>query len=137
MIEKTYMDIALEDYETAKDLSKMGRLNPSIRYIQQFVEKSLKHIICQNGDPSDERLLRTHNLPALAKRVERILSVQYSKEDKNWFSILKSLYFNVSYPGDNYEDVDEERVQDALTWVQTFKILVQEQISEFGNSTGS
>lgn len=124
MIEKSYMDIAIEDYETALDLRTLNRLNPCVKYIQQFVGKSLKHIVCLNGDPNDERLLGSHNVPVIAKRVEQILAVKYSKEDKQWFSILKGLYFNTSYPGDNYEEVDEERVDDALIWVKGFRVLI-------------
>ena len=126
MKDKTYMDIALEDYDTAFDLRGLNRLNPCVKYVQQFVEKSLKHIICLNADPKDERLLGTHNLPVIANRVEEILGIKHSKEDKQWFSILKGLYFNTSYPGDNYEEVDKERADDILLWVKDFRLRIEE-----------
>ena len=121
MIEKSYKDIAIEDYDTALDLYKLGRFNPCAKFAQQFVEKCLKHIICTNGDSDDERILGTHNLPVLANRVEEIKGIKFSKTDKQWFSILKGLYFNVSYPGDNYEQVDEERASDIIIWLKEFK----------------
>ena len=40
MIDKTYMDIAMEDYDTAFDLRNLGRLNPCVKFAQQFVERT-------------------------------------------------------------------------------------------------
>ena len=124
---KTYHQIAQEDYETARFLLDGNRLNPSIEYIQQFVEKSFKEIIVRKGDSEsdeDKLLLGSHNLSRLAQRVEKLMEVKFSKEENLYLRALRNVYFSTSCPGDSYEDIDKETATDMFEWCTEFKVKV-------------
>ena len=124
--DKTYRDIACDDYETAIILMNNGRLNPCARYFQQYVEKTMKQIIVDKGDPenqSDMKLLGTHNLVSLAKRVEELEGIRYTNDDYRYFRDLRGLYFTTSYPGDSYDEIDTETAEDIAKWCLRFREL--------------
>ena len=124
MKSKSYGEIAAEDFKTAEYLFDGRLFNPSVKYMQQFVEKCFKEIIVRLGNPEsneDILLLRTHNINSLAKRVEELLGITFSREDNLHFRSLNGLYFTTTYPGDSYEDVDAETATEALEWCRGFK----------------
>ena len=100
-------------------------------YCEQFVEKALKHIININinCEPSDIALIQSHKVVQLAKRVEQILNIHYSREDYNMFRRLQGYYFDLNYPGDRYEDIDKEETDDVIQWLKNFKIVIEQQLS--------
>ena len=135
MKNKTHHQIAQEDYETARFLLDGNRLNPGIKYIQQFVEKSFKEIIVRKGDSEsdeDKLLLGSHNLSRLAQRVERLMEVKFDKEEKLYLRALRNVYFSTSYPGDSYEDIDKETATDMFEWCTKFKTKVDMLIEKTG-----
>ena len=122
---KTYMDIALDDYARVHRNFEAGDSNACLRYCEQFVEKALKHIIDKNLNSDrvaeDKELLSSHRVAQLARRVEEILGVEYSKEDYRVFRNLQSYYYDLSYPSDRYEDVDIEEAKYVVDWLEGFK----------------
>ena len=126
----SYKELALLDYKGAIALKELSLYNLSAKLYQQFVEKSLKHIIdCNqlNSKPEDKQLLKTHNVLKLGLRVEEIINQKYDKNTLAWFRTVKDYYFEVSYPGDDFTEITESMILELADWVESFKSLVQQQ----------
>ena len=126
----TYKDLADRDLEFAYKIKGQDMQAYSVRAVQQFVEKYMKHIIWYNTEHDFKGLLTTHNLPGLAKAVEIIVNEKYSKEDKMWFRALRSWYFDTTYPGDNYIEVTEEDEEELFEWLEGFAVKIRKQQKE-------
>ncbi|MCL1996963.1 MAG: HEPN domain-containing protein [Defluviitaleaceae bacterium] len=122
-----FKNLAEMDYIMAINIKKYKSYNHCVRMIEQYVEKSLKHIVNENGDPKDKEILSSHNVTMLAKRVEQILGEKYTQEDNSWFRSLKGYYFDTNYPGKNFVLVDEDEAFLLYDWLEKFRIKIQEQ----------
>ena len=133
MKNSTYKELALKDLEYAKAMKDIKHWNPCARFCEQYVEKMLKEIIDHHAKEEDYQLMFSHNVPKLAKRVEEILNQKYAKTDIIWFRRLKDFYFNTNYPGDSYEEIEEEEIKDLFIWLEHITpilLLQQEDINK-------
>ena len=124
----TYLAIAEKDLEAANVLKQSSIYNQSARLYQQFLEKTLKHIIdCNTGDvlASDVLLLKSHNLVRLAQRVEVITETSFHKDDVSWLRTAKDYYFEVGYPGDDFFEVTKEQIDELSSWVNDFTVVLR------------
>ena len=127
MKNSTYKDLAWKDLEYAEVMKNQKHWNPCAKFCEQFIEKMLKEIIDLEAHEEDYPLMHSHNVPKLAKRVETILNHEFSKEDVIWFRRLKDFYFNTNYPGDYYEEVEEEEIIELFLWIEKIKPVLLSQ----------
>ncbi|MCL2016266.1 MAG: HEPN domain-containing protein [Defluviitaleaceae bacterium] len=131
-----YITIALRDLRSAVVLHKDGLWNNTVISCEQFVEKALKQIVFVNQETDeklfekDTKLLKSHKVYQLGKRVEQILGVSYSEEELKRFVKLENYYFNANYPGDDYEAIGEKYATETLEWTKTFAPKIQGQIQK-------
>ena len=124
----TYLAIAEKDLEAADVLKRSSFFNQSAKLYQQFLEKTLKHIIdCNTGTvlETDVLLLKSHNLVRLAERVEDITGAAFHKDDMAWLRVAKDYYFEVGYPGDAFIEVTKAQIDDLSSWIKDFAIVLQ------------
>lgn len=102
----SYIAIAHRDLRSSKRNLSWGDCNLSVRLSQQAVEKLLKHQLEQTQDPSVIPFMRLHNLKKLYTELKlRCLNVPEINIDK--LNTLTGYYFDVNYPGDNFEIVEQ------------------------------
>ena len=129
----TYLAIAEKDLEAANVLKQAAIYNQSARLYQQYLEKTLKHIIdCNTGTvpDTDVLLLKSHNLVRLAQRVEAITGVPFHKDDIAWLRIAKDYYYEVGYPGEDYIEVTKIQIDDLSSWVNDFSVVLRELVEK-------
>ncbi|MCL2016265.1 MAG: HEPN domain-containing protein [Defluviitaleaceae bacterium] len=136
-----YITIAVEDFEEAVNAHSRERWDKTVIWSEQFVEKALKHIIFENGKTAeyaleseevldkDKKLLSSHKVHQLGKRVEQILNVSYSEEDFQRFAELERYYFlNENYIVENYISINKQTATELLEWTKLFAPKIQQQI---------
>lgn len=91
---KGYYDIAADDLKFLVDILPTRAYNNICFNIQQVCEKMLKSVL-ELEDPYAKKLLNTHNIKAINKRLESIDSLYF--EDAS-VSSLNDVYYEVHYP---------------------------------------
>lgn len=78
---------------------------------QQVVEKLLKSV-AERTCLEIDKLMHSHNLRGLYTEIHK--NVTSFELDKGALSILKDMYFDAKYPGENYVVVDKETCIECL-----------------------
>ena len=118
MDKRTYKYIADRDLKTAQDLLSLKSYSPAGIYAQQAVEKYLKHYIDVNGDTDDIALLTTHNLLGLYNKVVELGGLEYNSDYRKMMYVLRSYYFELNYPGDNFRELGKEEATEAVEFAK-------------------
>lgn len=106
-----YYDIACEDLQFLQNGLSMPTYNTITVMAQQITEKMLKSV-AERACVGVEGLLHTHNLRALYDCIHK--EIPSFLLDRGMLSVLKDLYFDAKYPGDNYVKVSREECQEYL-----------------------
>jgi len=104
--------------KTAQDLLSLKSYSPAGIYAQQAVEKYLKHYIDVNGDTDDIALLTTHNLLGLYNKVVELGGLEYNSDYRKMMYVLRSYYFELNYPGDNFRELGKEEATEAVEFAK-------------------
>ena len=79
---------------------------------QQVAEKVLKSVV-EIVSPDAEGILKTHNLRGLYNEISKYLP---TFELNQWkLSMLKDIYFDAKYPGDNFMEIDQKTCDECLS----------------------
>lgn len=79
---------------------------------QQVAEKVLKSVV-EIVSPDAEGILKTHNLRGLYNEISKYLP---AFELNQWkLSMLKDIYFDAKYPGDNFMEIDQKTCDECLS----------------------
>lgn len=107
---KTYLEIANEDYKYLLAQNTSGFNNQRAVLCQQICEKLLKHVLVERGDMCD--LLRTHKL----QRIYSAVSDEIRIDEKYMCALfmLSDFYIDARYPGDDWIDVSDDDMNTVL-----------------------
>lgn len=106
-----YYVIACNDLLFLQNALNTKYYNQIAVYAQQVAEKMLKSV-AERSCMDIEKLMHSHNLRGLYTEIHKNDSSFVL--DKGELSILKDMYFDAKYPGDNYVEVDRETCQECL-----------------------
>lgn len=106
-----YYELACYNLHSLHYLMKSNFYNDIVIYAQQVTEKMLKSVVervCTNA----ESLLRSCNLRLLFDEIKLVIPT--FDLDRGQLSILKDLYFEANYPGDDFVLVNREECERCL-----------------------
>lgn len=111
MINNDYYSIASNDLKFLQAALNTNLYNQIAVQAQQITEKMLKSV-AERVCVGIEKLLLTHNLRAIYQEINKVYPEFIL--DKGQLSILKDMYFDAKYPGDNYVSVDKNSCTECL-----------------------
>ncbi len=106
-----YYDVAINDLLYLQVTLNTPYYNNIAVNAQQVAEKMLKSV-AERVCVGVEKLMHTHNLRALYTEIHKIEPDFIL--DKGSLSMLKDLYFDAKYPGDNFVTVTREECDECL-----------------------
>lgn len=107
-----YYEIAYNDLLYLQATLATGFYNNIAVGAQQVTEKMLKSV-AERVCLGIEGLMHTHNLRGLYDAIHSVESSFIL--DRGELSILKDLYFDAKYPGDNFVSVTKEMCEESLS----------------------
>ncbi|GHV14747.1 hypothetical protein FACS1894219_11110 [Clostridia bacterium] len=114
MAQVTYLEYSGRDYQYAADILKMGHYNPCGRFCQQSVEKRYKAYIEVAGSIEDMRVMTSHNLTLLYRRICQLLNIPIDLETMGELALLSSYYFDTNYPKEENIELTKDEAEQAL-----------------------
>ena len=118
----SYLYFAKKDLQAAQTMLAHGMYDHCVRLCQQYIEKSFKEALDNNGEgEADQFLLHTHRVHRLATRCSEILKIKFTREEKLLFRQLTHYYFDTNYPNEDYTEVTIEEAQEIMTQTLQFQ----------------
>lgn len=130
MINNDYYDIAHNDYLYLMSSIDSPYYNNICACAQQVAEKLLKSVAELVVDDMPPNLLNTYNLRILYDNIKR--KVPDFNLDHSKLSMLKDMYFNTRYPGDNFITATKENSEECLETLHS----VVEEVNRFRGCNG-
>lgn len=133
MASKSYYEIAINDLGYLYATLQIPRYNNIASGAQQIAEKLLKSVA--ELELVDTKLLQSHNLKAI--NAELLNAGVDLGLEQGALSLLKDVYFEARYPGDNYVDVSRADCDEYLTTMYNVLVAVNKYRKAAGLSTVS
>ncbi len=124
-----YYEIAYNDYLYLKGSEYTAQYNNLCTGAQQVAEKLLKSVAERVLNPDSKELLNSHNLRLLYRKIREEVPDFKLRSEAN-LVVLKDMYFDVRYPGENYFTATEQDYQDCQA---TMEDIIQS-VNRFRNN---
>lgn len=110
-MEKSYYEIALDNLEFLEASLCDSHYNDLGPLAEQVAEKMLKSVLTLEVVDVTS-ILQSHNLKNIYTKIQEAgVDLNLCKKD---LSMLKDVYFDARYPGENYIDVNQEDCADYV-----------------------
>ena len=114
----TYKYIGDRDLKDAETLLAAGSFSSAGRFAQQAAEKYLKHFIDISGNTDDIAFFTTHNTIKLYDKVVELGGLEFDRSYQKMMYVLRTYYYDVNYPGEDFRELSEEEAADAVNFVK-------------------